>query len=330
MGKFLIKRIFHIILIFLLFISLTFIFFQLTPGDVTDKFVGNPNFSPEMVEKIKTRFGLNDPWYVQYVRYITNVFTGDLGVSFSQYPTPVWEILKQRIPRTLLLFLTSRLVSFYIGFFLGKIIAWKRNSIIDTGTTIVGITFWTMFYPLLAIINIWFFGYLLGWVPLSGFSNPYLWMDSPSSITINNIFGLIIFSGFIFILLWILARQIAKKINVSTKVKKGIIYLTPLLLFVIIIVSWIISGYGVYAWDIIYHMILPVVTLALISFGGTMLLTRDSMMETIQKDYVRVARAKGLPDKKIRDKYAARTALLPVVTSLTLSLGFFFSGGIVT
>ena len=61
-----------------------------------------------------------------------------------------------------------------------------------------------------------------------------------------------------------------------------------------------------------------------------MLLMRDSMLEVVREDYITTARAKGLPDKIVRDKHAARTALLPVVTSFVLSIGFVLSGGIIT
>ena len=68
-------------------------------------------------------------------------------------------------------------------------------------------------------------------------------------------------------------------------------------------------------------MILPVLTLALISFAGTMLLTRNSMLETMREDFVMAARAKGLPEKRVRDAHVARNALLPVVTSFRVQPG---------
>ncbi|MEJ6949937.1 ABC transporter permease [Natronospora cellulosivora (SeqCode)] len=328
MGKFLLKRTFHIIVTMILFISITFLIFQLTPGDATQKYIANPNLSMADVARIQEQFGLNDPWYTQYFRYMRNVFTGNLGLSFSRYPRPVWDIISVRIPRTIVLFLTSRLLSFYIGFFLGKIIAWKRGSFVDTATTVVGISFWTMFYPLLAIINIWFFGYLLDWFPISGFVDPFLWRGV--DLTSNTVFAYIILTGFLILGAWLLLRQYAKKPDLSLKVKKAIVFYSPFLLLLIGLGAWITSGYARYAWDILYHMVLPVLTLTLISFGQTMLLTRDSMMETIQEDYIMVAKAKGLMPKVIRDKYAARTAMLPVVTSLALSLGTVLSGGVIT
>ena len=71
-------------------------------------------------------------------------------------------------------------------------------------------------------------------------------------------------------------------------------------------------------------------TLTLISFGGTMLLTRSSMLETMREDYILAARAKGLPDSQIRDRHIARAALLPVVTTLVFSMAFSVAGGVIT
>ena len=98
---------------------------------------------------------------------------------------------------------------------------------------------------------------------------------------------------------------------------------------VIVAAAWLSSGIEHLAWDIVRHMALPVLTLTLISFAGTMLLTRNSMLETMREDYVIAARAKGLPEKQVRDKHVARNALLPVVTSFVFSLAFAVDGGII-
>jgi peptide/nickel transport system permease protein len=65
-------------------------------------------------------------------------------------------------------------------------------------------------------------------------------------------------------------------------------------------------------------------------FTGSMLLMKNSMLETLREDYIVTARAKGLPENKIRDHHAARNAMLPVVTALALSMAFSFNGGVLT
>jgi len=67
-----------------------------------------------------------------------------------------------------------------------------------------------------------------------------------------------------------------------------------------------------------------------VNFAGTMLLTRNSMLETLREDYIMAARAKGLPDKTIRDKHASRNAILPVVTAFVLAVAFILDGGVIT
>jgi peptide/nickel transport system permease protein len=85
-----------------------------------------------------------------------------------------------------------------------------------------------------------------------------------------------------------------------------------------------------YAADIAWHTVLPVTTLGLILFGAVMLITRTSMLETLGEDYILTAKAKGLPNGVIRDRHAARNALLPVVTSFVLALGTVIGGAIIT
>jgi peptide/nickel transport system permease protein len=85
-----------------------------------------------------------------------------------------------------------------------------------------------------------------------------------------------------------------------------------------------------YAFDIAHHSVLPIATLTLVAFAGVMLLTRGSMLETLREDYILTARAKGVPEHDIRDRHAARNALLPVVTSFVLGLAFIIGGGVVT
>ncbi|MEX1270977.1 MAG: ABC transporter permease, partial [Acidimicrobiia bacterium] len=86
----------------------------------------------------------------------------------------------------------------------------------------------------------------------------------------------------------------------------------------------------VYAGDIAEHLLLPVGVLTAVNFAGIMLLTRSSMLETMSEDFILTARAKGLSEKAVRDKHAARTALLPVTTSLVLAVATVLDGGIIT
>jgi peptide/nickel transport system permease protein len=81
--------------------------------------------------------------------------------------------------------------------------------------------------------------------------------------------------------------------------------------------------------EAVHRMVLPAATLALATFGGFFLLTRAAMVSVLDEPFVRLARAKGVPERRIALHHALRTALLPVYTNLTLVLGTMLSGAVV-
>jgi len=90
------------------------------------------------------------------------------------------------------------------------------------------------------------------------------------------------------------------------------------------------AGFFTKALDVLYHLFLPLTVFTVWIFTGNMLLMKNSMLETLEEDYITTARAKGLPEKRIRDHHAARNAMLPVVTALSLAMAFSFNGGVLT
>jgi peptide/nickel transport system permease protein len=95
------------------------------------------------------------------------------------------------------------------------------------------------------------------------------------------------------------------------------------------IVGWLISGWGVYALDILQHLALPLVTLVLLSFGETMLAMKTTMLEVLGEDHVPAAHSRGLPDGRVRDRHVARLAVLPVLTRFVVYLPFVLIGSFV-
>ncbi|MCF8063114.1 MAG: ABC transporter permease [Deltaproteobacteria bacterium] len=95
---------------------------------------------------------------------------------------------------------------------------------------------------------------------------------------------------------------------------------------------WLDPGAGLWAkaLDIGHHLVLPLSTLFLIHFGSSLLVMRSSMLDTLKEDYILTARAKGLTDKEVRNRHAARNAALPVVTGVGLGLAFSINGGALT
>ena len=172
---------------------------------------------------------------------------------------------------------------------------------------------------------IWVFAFKLGWFPVGKFldSLVWRWVD----VSANQVFGNMLLSAGAFIVFALLVTVLLKKFGRRVPAAAGIPAISGCA--VVMVLTWAISGIGGLAPDIVKHMVLPVVTLTLISFAGTMLLTRNSMLETIREDYVMAARANGLPEKQVRDRHAARNAMLPVVTSLVYSLIFAIDGSVI-
>ena len=308
-----------------LIVTLTFFLVQAQPGDYAAFYSLNPDIPAEAREQIKASFGLDKPLWQQYLIHMKNTLTGNFGVSFGHYPRPVMEVLAERLPRTMVLFLSATAVSFYLGFFLGKAIAWRRGSVLEYAATISGATLFTAFTPAFALMMIWIFAFKLGWLPVGKFLDPLIWRGS--EVTANYVFSYMLATAAAFVMFSFLTLLVARK---SGRFGTGRL---PFLIIaagaVAIPVAWAFTGIGYLALDILRHMILPIATLTLISFAGTMLLTRNSMLETMREDYVMAARAKGLPEKVVRDRHAARNALLPVITSLVYSLVFAIDGSVI-
>ncbi|MEJ5257186.1 MAG: ABC transporter permease [Fervidobacterium sp.] len=328
LAKFIRNRVAQIVLLLVIYVTLVFFIFLAMPGDYTTKFL-DPKImrNPEMYERIKKMFGVDDPWYVKYYKHMKNFFNLEMGISFSEYPKKVEEIIAERLPRTLFLFLASSVLSFLLGFDLGKRIAWKRGGLVDKAATFVGIVFWTIFTPFYMLIIIWLFGVTLKWFPLSGFITPSKWFDAPFSA--QDVFLKLLWTELFLLVMWILGVAVASKLK-TIKAKKTAIWSFVALGIVLAILYWATNKMGTYALDIVYHLALPVIALVTLHFAGDMLVMRDTMLEVIKEDYITTARAKGLPDKVIRDKHAARTALLPLMTSFVIGLASTVSGGVIT
>ena len=327
MLKFVGRRLVQMVFLFFLFLTLVFFLLEAQPGDITSQFL-DPTIPAEIRAQLVERLGLEGGVWSRWWNYITNFVTGNLGVSFQQYPRPVIDVIAERIPRTLFLFTFATLLSYVIGFTLGKRLAWKRGGFSEHAITVSGVLLYTVFYPWFAIIMILFFASGLGWFPINGFLNPEFWRNAPytgNEVFAQMIVSLVIAGVVVGFTAWYARRQSERSTGRIVRVV-GYGSATAFL-----VVFWLLrEDMRPFALDIVHHSILPIVTLALIAFAGVMLLTRGSMLETLKEDYILTAQAKGVPEKDIRDKHAARNALLPVVTSFVLGLAFIIGGGVVT
>ncbi len=165
----------QIIIIFFVILTVLFLLFRLAPGDPVSRMV-DPDMTQEDAEILIVQFGLDQPLGVQYLIYVKNFFTGHFGFSFH-YGEPVVDIIRNRLPNTILLFTTSIILSALVGVFLGKIASWHKGKKIDSVMTIGALVTHTLFLPWLALILIWVFGYKFGWFPINGMISEEVWLD---------------------------------------------------------------------------------------------------------------------------------------------------------
>lgn len=267
LKRYLAARAAESVLIFFVILTVLFFLFRLAPGDPVSRMV-DPGMTPEEAALLTSQLGLDQPLGKQYLIFVGNFFQGRLGVSFH-YGRPVIDIIARRLPNTILLFTSAVLISAFVGVKLGKIIAWRKGTKMDTWLTIGALVCHTLFLPWIALLLIWFMAFQVGWFPLTGMISPELWLSQDATVFQKSL-------------------------------------------------------------DVLHHLALPLLTLFLIHFGSYLLIMRGSMLETLTEDYIFTARAKGLPERVIREKHAAPNAALPVVTSVALSLAFSINGGALT
>ncbi len=271
-----IKRFFEMVIVFFLFLVISYLLFNAIPGNAFSSLLLNPLLPPEAYQKTIEAFGLDKPLFERVQLYIINFFKGDFGYSYTYYPRTPIDLIAERLPRTLMLFSIVNVVAFYTGFLVGKILAWRSAS--DE-----------IFYTLILFTTI---------------------------------------SSFLLFLVFIFTR------NIESLQKRRNARLFGLIILASLATMYWTNGEAAlkrfYAADIAYHMILPTFTVTLVAFAGTALLTRTTMMEVLKDDYILTARAKGLSQKRIRDRHAARTALLPVVTSFIFTIITIIDGSVLT
>lgn len=165
---FIIKRVLLMVPQLLLLSVLIFFLAKQMPGDaVTGAFMGKPDVSAEQMEKIREQHGLNDPWPVQYGRWIAAAVKGDFGQSFV-HKQPVTELLAGRVSNTLWLSIATLFLTYAVAIPLGMIAGRWTNSWADhLIVTYNYISFATPVF-VFALFMLYIFGFVLGWLPGGG------------------------------------------------------------------------------------------------------------------------------------------------------------------
>jgi len=238
------------------------------------------------IDSIIVQFGLTDPWYKQYSRWIGQVFKGNLGYSRTSRE-PVLTTLSRRFPVTLELAILAIIPVLGVGITMGTAAALNRDKPIDQFTRVISVVGWSL--PTF-VLGIWLLVIFYGWL---GWFQP----GRVSTATAISLAGTN--SGFV-------------------------AYTRMMLLDSILNWRWDVF------WDALRHMVLPVVTLSVVQSAQIMRVMRSSLLDALGRDYVRTARAKGLPERVVTRKHARRNALIPVITLSGFVLIGLINGVVIT
>jgi peptide/nickel transport system permease protein len=166
MGRYIIRRILQAIPLLFLLSIVMFGLIHLLPGGA-DAVLFNPRLTAAARAALRARMGLDDPFYLQYLKWISSALTGNFGYSFNTNE-PVATILARRLPATLQLFATAFLVALTLAILIGVISAVRHGTLTDYSLTILAYLGISMPAFLLGLFLQDIFGVWLHWLPTSG------------------------------------------------------------------------------------------------------------------------------------------------------------------
>ncbi len=264
-------------MLFVIYVVVTFTFFliRLMPSNPVEVYIEdlmtNYAMSYDQAKNLAASlfsYDIDRPLWLQYLDYMKNLLHGDLGKSIVSSNMSVSKMMATFIPWTIFSVGSALLISFFLGVILGRIMAYKRGSVLDhTLTTLASIVTAIPSY-LIALILLVFIGIHLKIIPLKYLRGAY-----------------------------------------SPGIKPGFN-----LKFIL---------------DAIAHAVMPVTTYVISTVGSWMLSMKSNTLNVLGEDYILAAKARGLREGTITRKYVGKNAMLPLVTSLAISMGFVFGGSVI-
>ena len=167
MRTFLLRRVLSLLPLLMGVTLVAFLLIYLAPGDFLSQMAENPTISPDTIEAMRRKFGLDQPWFVQYFLWLKNVFLHlDFGQSFA-YRQPVFAVIMPRLGNTLILAVAAAIVAWGLAIPLGIISAVKQYSWVDKSASFFsffGLSIPEIFFALLMM----YFAATTGWFPVGG------------------------------------------------------------------------------------------------------------------------------------------------------------------
>jgi len=155
MKTFILKRLLHMIPLLLGITFFSFLIISLAPGDYLTAMSQNPQVTAETIEGLRRQFGLDRPWYVQYILWLWNALHLDFGYSFANQ-VPVFSLIGQRLLNTLILAVSAALFAWGLSIPLGVISAVKQNTWIDRTASFVAFLGLSIPEVFFALLMVWF------------------------------------------------------------------------------------------------------------------------------------------------------------------------------
>ena len=401
MLTYLIRRLLLMIPTLLGITVLVFTVMAASPGGITAQTLAHgmdmkPAERKALEEYYNKRYGLNDPAPVQYLRWLNNVSPigfeineagefgkfslnkgSDLGQSFT-YGRSVYELIKERLPITLLLNVITIPLIYIIAIIVGVKAATDRGGRFDVASSVMMLGLWSIPTMLAGVLMIGFFANTQHWLwfPTAGLSEREA-LDMPflptglSFLSVVKVFAGMSLGAVIMVsLAFFNKRNLRVFIAGATGLVLGgwmaIAHPEPLLInqillpllgaMVLILLAWTnfpafrIGGLGLigagvglllalriidesvvrgFLFDRIWHLILPVIALSYGSFAFLAKLTRTSILENLQADYARTARAKGVSENDVLWSHVFRNSLMPLITVSAGLLPSLLAGSII-
>ena len=237
------------------------------------------------LETLKERYGLNDPVWVRFGRWLQQVIHFDFGWSESASMTSRKAFLSF-FPVSMELALWSALPIVLGGVWLGTVAAVNHNNVLDHITRVFAIVGWSLpsFVAGLVLLMV-FYGGLVVWFPPGR-----LGLEASEIVH---------------------SSQFVRYTRMNT-------------------VDAILNGNWFVFADAVRHIILPAIVMSYVRWAMLLRIMRSSLLETLRKDYVQTARAKGLEESTVIKKHARRNALIPVVTVAGIYIAFLINGLVIT
>jgi peptide/nickel transport system permease protein len=277
MLRFVVRRLLLLIPILIGVSILVFLWIRALPGGPAAALLGE-RATPEAVAALEHQYGLDQPIYVQYGKYVEQLATLEFGNS-STSRQPVATEFRQRFPATIELAFAAGFFALIVGIPLGFMAAKHYQGVIDHTSLVISLIGISTPIFFLALILKYVFAVQLGWLPSVGRMSVLIDVPHPTNF---------------YLLDAILARNWEAFVDVSK------------------------------------HLILPAIALGSIPLAIIARITRASVLDVQNEDYVRTAQAKGLAPRSVDFSHVLRNAMLPIATIIGLQVGLLLSGAVLT